>query len=124
MRREPPINGTVGVRYEPTGSSYWGEFFARGAVAQRRLSRGDIRDPRIPGFTRNVDDVAFDTDGNAVDAGTPGFVTVNARAGMSLYGSGRVTAAVENIFDRRYRWHGSGVDAPGRNLVLSLENRF
>ena len=124
IRREPPINGTIGVRVEPLDHNYWGEVFVRGAMAQRRLSEGDVRDPRIPGFTRNVADVEFDDHGNAIDAGTPGFATLNVRAGVLIAGMARFTAAVENIFDRRYRWHGSGVDAPGRNFLLSVDHRF
>jgi len=32
--------------------------------------------------------------------------------------------AVENILDKRYRIHGSGIDAPGRNLSLRLDMAF
>jgi hemoglobin/transferrin/lactoferrin receptor protein len=124
MRREPPPNATLGVRWEPTNAPYWADVFARGAAKQNRLSNGDIRDPRIPGLTRDRDEVTFDENGAAVDAGTPGWVTLNARVGTTFRGASRVTLAVENLFDRRYRWHGSGVDAPGRNLVVSVDHVF
>lgn len=124
MRREPAPNATVGTRWEPVDAAYWADLFVRGAAKQNRLSNGDIRDPRIPGLTRDRNEVTFDENGAAVDAGTPGWVTLNARAGTTLFGSSRVILAVENVFDRRYRWHGSGVDAPGRNVVVSVDHAF
>jgi len=124
IRREPAPNATLGVRWQPVEASYWADVFARGAAKQNRLSNGDIRDPRIPGLTRDRDEVTFDEDGAAVNAGTPGWLTLNARFGATIRGSSRVTLAVENAFDRRYRWHGSGVDAPGRNFVVSVDHAF
>ncbi|MCZ6680821.1 MAG: TonB-dependent receptor, partial [Candidatus Poribacteria bacterium] len=79
IRREPPLNGMIGVRWEQSADRFWGEFFARGAVKQDRLSRGDIRDPRIPGKTRDTAEVQFDEEGRAIDAGTPGWYTLNLR---------------------------------------------
>ena len=122
IRREPPLNGLLGVRFEE--KKFWGEFFARGAVKQNRLSRGDIRDPRIPGFTRDTNEVTFDEDGRAVDAGTPGWFTLNIRGGIRLTDYNRLIVGVENILNRRYREHGSGVNGPGINFIVSLDNRL
>ena len=36
----------------------------------------------------------------------------------------RLTLALENLLDRRYRPHGSGVNAPGFNVSLSWDTRF
>ena len=52
IRREPPLNGMLGLRWHPPAERFWGGFFVRGATEQRRLNRSDIRDPRIPGTTR------------------------------------------------------------------------
>jgi outer membrane receptor protein involved in Fe transport len=124
IRREPPLNGLLGVRFEEKSDRFWGEFFARGAVKQNRLSEGDIRDPRIPGLTRDVKEVKFDENGRAIDAGTPGWFTLNIRGGMRLTEYNRLTVGVENILNRRYREHGSGVDGPGVNFIISLDNRL
>ena len=124
IRREPPLNGLLGVRWEEKNNRLWGEFFARGAVKQNRLSRGDIRDPRIPGLTRDVEGVEFDENGRTVDAGTPGWFTLNIRGGMRLTEYNRLMVGIENILNRRYREHGSGVDGPGVNFIISLDNRF
>jgi hemoglobin/transferrin/lactoferrin receptor protein len=36
----------------------------------------------------------------------------------------RLIAAVENLGDKDYRVHGSGVNQPGRNLVLAVDFLF
>jgi outer membrane receptor protein involved in Fe transport len=124
LRREIPLNGMVGVRWEPPAQSYWGEFFVRGAVKQDRLNSEDIRDPRIPGTTRNVDEIEFDEDGRAIGQGTPGWFTLNLRGGVKLTEYNQLTVALENLLDRRYREVGSGIDAPGFNAIVSLNNLF
>ena len=123
-RREPPMNGIVGIEWDPADSQYWGTIFVRGAAAQRRLNRSDIRDPRIQGITRDPGEVEFDENGAAVDAGTPGWWTLNVRGGINLNESTNLTLAFDNIFDKRYRQHGSGVNSPGFNVSISLDNRF
>lgn len=123
-RREPPLNGVIGIQWEPVNTQYWATLFVRGAAEQRHLNRSDIRDPRIQGKTRNPEEVEFDDNGNAVDAGTPGWWTLNVRGGVKLFDSTRLTLSLENLLDRRYRPHGSGVNAPGFNVSVSLDNRF
>ncbi len=123
-RREPPLNGVVGVQWEPIKTNYWVTLFVRAAAEQRRLNRSDIRDPRIQGKTRDPAEVEFDANGAAVDAGTPGWWTLNVRTGIKLQEYTRLTLAFENLLDRRYRVHGSGVNSPGFNVSISLDNRF
>ncbi|MDZ4802146.1 MAG: TonB-dependent receptor [Bryobacteraceae bacterium] len=55
---------------------------------------------------------------------TAGWATVNLRAGMPLGENWMITAALENVADRNYRIHGSGVDSPGRSAYLSLRWQF
>ena len=62
--------------------------------------------------------------GAAIDAGTPGWFTLNVRGGVKLFDYTRLTLSVENLLNQRYRPHGSGVNAPGFNVSLSLDNRF
>ena len=123
-RREPPLNGIVGIQWEPLNTQYWAAFFVRGAAEQRRLNRSDIRDPRIQGSTRDPAEVKFDANGAAIDAGTPGWFTLNIRTGVKLFSYTRLTLSVENLLNKRYRQHGSGVNSPGFNVSLSLDNRF
>ncbi|MYF54392.1 TonB-dependent receptor, partial [Candidatus Poribacteria bacterium] len=123
-RREPPLNGVLGIQWEPVNTNYWATLFVRGAAEQRRLNRSDIRDPRIQGKTRDPAEVEFDDNGNAVDAGTPAWWTLNLQGGVKLFGYSRLTLTLENLLDRRYRVHGSGVNSPGFNVSISLDNRF
>ena len=123
-RREPPLNGIIGVQWEPLNTPYWAMLYVRGAAEQRRLNRSDIRDPRIPGKTRDPAGVKFDANGYAVDAGTPEWWTLNIRGGIKLFDYTRLTLAFENLLNQRYRPHGSGMNAPGFNVSLSLDNRF
>jgi len=51
---------------------------------------------------------------------TAGWASVSLRAGIPVGERWTVYAAVENLADRNYRLHGSGVDAPGRNAYLAL----
>ncbi|MCG9128860.1 TonB-dependent receptor [Candidatus Poribacteria bacterium] len=123
-RREPPLNGIIGIQFEPQNTLYWGTLFVRAAAEQRRLNRSDIRDPRIQGKTRDPEDIEFDSKGYAIDAGTPGWWTINLRGGVTVYVNTQLTLSVDNILDKRYRQHGSGVNAPGFNISVSLDNRF
>ena len=100
--RIPPLNGRLGFRYQ-LNESLEIEPFAVFAAEQDRLSPRDVRDPRI--------------DPN----GTAGWMTFNVRAVYDFNDDWRMTASLENLLDKRYRVHGSGIDAPGRNLYLSLQ---
>jgi len=124
IRREPPLNGIVGVQWEPANTPYWAMFFVRGAAEQRRLNRSDIRDPRIQGTTRDTAEVEFDSSGAAIGQGTPAWWTLNVRGGIKLFDYTRLTLSLDNLLDRRYRQHGSGINSPGFNVGLTLDNRF
>lgn len=63
---------------------------------------------------RDVDDVRIDPDG------TPGWTATGARVRWTDGDAWRVDVGIDNLFDKRYREHGSGIDAPGRNLSLTL----
>lgn len=55
---------------------------------------------------------------------TPGFVVFGARAGVRLGSHLDVSVIGENLGDRNYRLHGSGVDEPGINVLVRLRARF
>ena len=64
------------------------------------------------------------TDAAPLQTSSPGFLVLGARAGFSLADQADVTLLAENLTDRNYRWHGSGVDGAGVNLQLRLRYRF
>jgi outer membrane receptor protein involved in Fe transport len=55
---------------------------------------------------------------------TAGWATVTVRSGIPLGERWQVSATIENLLDRNYRYHGSGIDAPGFNAWLSVRFVF
>ncbi|MBN2225915.1 MAG: TonB-dependent receptor [candidate division Zixibacteria bacterium] len=100
MSRIPPLMGLLSVRAH-LRPDFWVESFVRAADAQRRLSQRDIDDTRIG------------------PEGTDDWVTLNIRARYS-YEKWYITLALENVTDKAYKEHGSGVYSPGRNLLVGL----
>jgi outer membrane receptor protein involved in Fe transport len=47
-----------------------------------------------------------------------------ARTGAQVTKRLALSVAVENIFDEDYRIHGSGVNEPGRNVILTASCKF
>jgi hemoglobin/transferrin/lactoferrin receptor protein len=116
------------------------DFFNGGLISSYRLPGGDgivgtaddvfgptgetaaqIRDRVLPiGATINSIEVVDDATRVPLFTRTPAFASVNLRAGLALTPHVDVTLALMNAFDRNYRIHGSGVDAPGRSVFLNL----
>ncbi len=102
--RIPPLNGELSLRWQPSAAL---ETWIRlGATArQDRLSARDRADPRIN------------------PEGSAGW----ARFGLGLRWQASETMTlrlqVDNLADRSYREHGSGVDAAGRDFWVELEIR-
>ncbi len=100
MRRIPPFNGKLALKYSESKVSGGVEFLF--AARQDRLSGGDIEDHRIP------------------DGGTPGWNIVNFKLGYS-WEHISLNAGLHNLFNQAYRMHGSGVDGYGRSFRTTLE---
>jgi len=100
----PPLNGLLGIRFEKR--KMWLELLFRYASAQSRLSSIDGLDLRIP------------------QGGTPAWQTVSLYCGFKLLKRQMVYFSIENIFDQNYREHLSGLNAPGRNVKISLLYEF
>jgi hemoglobin/transferrin/lactoferrin receptor protein len=105
LRRIPPTNGTAILAWS-SGPRFWAEGATVFASRQSRLAPGDLTDTRIP------------------VGGTPGFVTVNARGGVSINRTLDITLGLENLTNRTYRTHGSGIDAAGTNVILGANWAF
>ncbi len=97
----PPAFGRLELKWN--GGDAFAAIFTRFATKQTRLSADDQDDPRIP------------------VGGTPGWHILSLRTGLKVSDWCQLQAALENIFDINYREHGSGVNGPGRNLILSVE---
>ena len=81
-------------------------FWMRGADAQERLSARDRDDPRID------------------PTGTPGWGRVGGRLDYRGPGAWHFSLTADNLTDKRYRVHGSGIDAPGRRVALTIRRSF
>ena len=54
----------------------------------------------------------------------PGWFTLNIRMGFNLIKNLRLNLACENITDNRYRVFASGINAAGRNVIVSLRYKI
>jgi hemoglobin/transferrin/lactoferrin receptor protein len=103
--RIPPWYGKLGAawrvseRVELEGYAYY-------ATRQDRLSPRDAADPRID------------------PRGTGGWASWNARLGYRASERLDLSLRLENLADKRYREHGSGLEEPGLNAIVMAERRF
>jgi outer membrane receptor protein involved in Fe transport len=103
--RIPPLNGRFGLVYRPNDSLRF-EPYLDFSSRQDRLSPRDQEDPRINPF------------------GTAGWGTVNLIASWQASQRLELGLRLQNLGDNNYREHGSGIDAPGRNLGVWLNVVF
>ncbi len=112
LRRKPvsrllPPTVRAGLKWASANGRWWVEGLGEAAEKADRLSAADRRDTqRIP------------------PGGTPSYAVAHLRAGGRVHDRLLIVAAVENLFDADYRIHGSGVNEPGRNFVLSSALEF
>ncbi len=107
LSRLMPLSGEVGLRWEGPHKQFWAELLALMADQADKLSSADELDTqRIP------------------PGGTPGYVVCTVRGGWRIHQYFTLTVACENVFDKVYRVHGSGINEPRRNFVVAAETRF
>ena len=76
---------------------------------------------------KRLRDYSLNTEDNeryATADGMPAWFCVNLRAGYHVSEHWDVQAGVDNVFDTQYRVFSSGINAPGRNLFLTLRYRY
>jgi hemoglobin/transferrin/lactoferrin receptor protein len=103
MRRIPPVNGRLLSCYSMKNWRFALEYSFAGK--QTRLAQGDKDDSRIS------------------PNGTPAWNIVNWHAGYS-YKKWRLTVGGQNLFNKDYRLHGSGINGVGRSASFTLEYYF
>lgn len=99
--RIPPLTGKLAVQFD-LNSSWELEGWLTVAGEQDRLSDRDIRDVRIN------------------PNGTAGWGTLGLKGRWVPNERWNVDLVADNVFDKRYRTHGSGIDAPGQNISVSV----
>ncbi len=111
-KREPisrlmPTTTQLGLRWDHPGKKIWVETTCTLTDRADNLSTRDLADTqRIP------------------PGGTPGYTVLGVKAGWKVCDSLDVWTAVENVTNRDYRIHGSGVNEPGTNFKFGAKWRF
>jgi hemoglobin/transferrin/lactoferrin receptor protein len=103
--RIPPLFGKLGALWR-VSDAWTLEAYTHYASAQERLSPRDQVDPRVN------------------PNGTGGWATLNARVGWRVSPRLTLSLRAENLADKRYREHGSGLDEPGRNILVGADVSF
>lgn len=105
ISRIPPTQGIVGLRWRDNETASYFNIYTWLVRRQDRYASANLGDVRfIPG-------------------GTPGYATLNLRAGRAIDCAQhhRVSLSLENITDKYYRVLGSGVDGAGFNAIFGYE---
>lgn len=99
VRRIPPMFGRMSAEYSRNSIHIGAEWLA--AARQDRLAAGDKSDNRIP------------------SGGTPGWNVFNLNAGYEP-GVLNINFSLQNLLNKDYRYHGSGINSQGRTALISL----
>lgn len=65
-----------------------------------------------------------DNEQYATPQGIPAWFTLNVRASYTINKYFQVDAGIDNILDTQYRVFASGINAPGRNMIVALRANF
>jgi len=107
LTRLMPFQASTGIRWQSEDQRYWAEGWTWTMDNQDKLSLRDAADTsRIP------------------PGGTPGFTIFGISAGVKLHPQVNWSLSLENLGDKDYRVHGSGINAPGLNAITTVEIHF
>jgi hemoglobin/transferrin/lactoferrin receptor protein len=102
-----PVYGQSGIMAKAKNID--GEFFVRYNGKKALADYSPSGEDNLPYATAN---------------GMPAWFTLNLRLGINITKSLRLNAACENITNNRYRTFASGINAPGRNVIVSLRYKL
>lgn len=106
LSRIPPFNGLAGLRIQSKHATLFFEFSSRFAEHQDRLSIQDVNDVRIG------------------PNGTGGFVVLSASCGWRIAKNTIWRLSANNLTDKLYRYHGSGIYQPGINIRTAIDFNY
>jgi hemoglobin/transferrin/lactoferrin receptor protein len=107
LSRLMPPTGQFGVRWDSENKKIWAEAVCTVAGHQEHMPARDVMDTdRIP------------------PGGTPGYCTLDIRAGWTPKEGLEFWAALENVTNTSYRIVGSGVNEPGLNFIFGMKWTF
>lgn len=75
---------------------------------------------------KSIEDANSTTDNTdlATDEGWPSYQVFNINCKYSINNETNVKFGIENLLDYHYRTFSSGISAPGRNFIVSLQHKF
>lgn len=106
----PPVFGQTSIVYKAKNTD--AEFFVR---YNGKKSTADYS-------ASGEDNAVYSAD--PVKGYMPAWFTLNVRAGYNFTKNIRLNVACENLTDNRYRVFASGINAPGRNFIISLRYKI
>lgn len=109
-----PLFGRVGVTFQSAGKRTLVEFYSL-FNGKKPLSRYNLNGEDNIGYA-----TALGLDGE----GLPAWFTLNLKASYRPHPNVTLQAGIENILDTEYRTFGSGINAPGRNLIAAIRASF
>ncbi|WP_375580285.1 TonB-dependent receptor [Marivirga tractuosa] len=111
-RHAPPLFGTTRLNFK---SGDWNVQLYANYQAERQHSELAVEE------RRKTEIYALDENGNTY---APAWYTLNFKMSYELWKDFGLNFGVENITDQRYRPYSSGMSAPGRNFIVSLNLNF
>lgn len=111
-RHAPPLFGTTRLNFK---SGDWNVQLYANYQTERQHSELAVEE------RRKTEIYAFDKNGNTY---APAWYTLNFKMSYQLWEDFGLNVGVENITDQRYRPYSSGMSAPGRNFIISLNLKF
>lgn len=112
LRHAPPIYGNTFLKYDNKKLVTEIGFVYNGEISSKDLAPSEQAKPAI---------YAKDAAGKPY---SPGWYTLNVKAGYRFNKFVTLHVGVENITNRRYRPYSSGIAAPGTNLIASINVSF
>ena len=115
LPRVPPVHGVAAVEFRrPRTIFNFVQLLVRWAGPQRLMAAEDLWDPTLCPTAPNT----------LLCSGTPGFLLVSLRSALRLSRQIQLTAAIDNITNESYRFHGSGIDGAGIGARLGLDANY
>ncbi len=106
----PPVFGQTNLTFKQ--KKFDGEFFVRYNGIKKSADYS----------TSGEDNAQYSAD--RTKGYMPAWFTLNVRTGYNITNNLRINLACENITDNRYRVFASGINAPGRNFIVSVRAKF
>ena len=105
-----PLNGKVSVDFISDSKKWNAEIFSlfNGAKTKKRYN------------LNGEDNINYATVLGEKGNGTPAWFTINLRVGYSPLSILTIQTGINNMLDTKYRPFASGINAPGRNIYVSL----